>query len=66
MFIDQGFIAIALAGIIFCLGIYWGRQQGLAMGAKGALDRLEQEGLIRQVEYNGDLQILPVYDKEEK
>ena len=66
MFIDQGFIAIALAGIIFCLVIYWGRQQGLAMGAKGALDMLEQEGLIRQVEYNGDLQILPVYEKDKE
>ena len=66
MFIDQGFIAIALAGVIFCLGIYWGRQQGLAMGAQGALDMLEEQGLIRQVEYNGDTQILTVDDKEEK
>ena len=66
MFIDQGFIAVFCGLALFVLGVYWGRQQGLAWGAQGALDMLEEQGLIRQVEYNGDTQIIPVYEKEEK
>ena len=62
MFIDTGILAVICGLALFGLGVYYGRQQG----AQGALDMLEEQGLIRQVEYNGDTQIIPVYDKEEK
>ena len=66
MFIDTGILAVICGLALFGLVVYYGRQQGLAWGAQGALDMLEEQGLIRQVEYNGDTQIIPVYEKEEK
>ena len=66
MYIEPGIIAAALGIFLFIMGMYYGRQRGIADGAKGTLDMLEEQGLIRQIEYNGDLQILPITEEKEK
>lgn len=63
MFIDPGFIAVGCGAIIFVMGIWWGHTRGVSKGVEGTLDMLVNEGYIRLIEHNGDVEIMAIPEK---
>jgi len=59
MYVDPGYIAVALGIAIAVIAYMLGRNSGVNAGVEGTLNMLSEQKLIRMVEHNGDVEILP-------